>query len=443
MPIRTLNDEPQHTLAAPATVTGRGLFSGGPATLTLRPEAPGRGIRFRRTDLPAQPDIPALIDRLTHRPRRTALQEGDASVETVEHVLSALAGLGVDNALIELDAPEVPAGDGSAQPFTDAIQRAGVQEQDAPRSAFIVDEPIMLREGDAMISALPSEAAGTEILYALDFGPRSPIPRQVHSFTVAPTAYLEQIAPARTFSTREEAEALWQRGMFKHLSPREMLVVGDAGPIDNAYRFEGEPVRHKVLDLLGDLSLVGVPVRGRIVAVRSGHALNHRLAREVFSLIHPDGLPPAPAAPAMDIRAIMRMLPHRYPMILVDRVLEMDADRRAVGVKNVSINEPFFQGHYPTTPIMPGVLIIEAMSQLAGLMLSRKLERTGKIAVLLTLDEVKLRRPVVPGDQLVMEAESLRSTTRMGDVQCRAFVAGELAAEARIKFMMVDAEQQR
>ena len=148
-------------------------------------------------------------------------------------------------------------------------------------------------------------------------------------------------------------------------------------------------------------------------------------------------------APAMDIRAIMRFLPHRYPMILVDRVLEMDADRRAVGVKNVSINEPFFQGHYPTTPIMPGVLIIEAMSQLAGLMLSRKLERTGKIAVLLTLDEVKLRRPVVPGDQLVMEAESLRSTTRMGDVQCRAFVAGELAAEARIKFMMVDAEQQR
>lgn len=443
MPLRTLNDEPQHTVGSAAVVRGRGLFGGAEVTATIRPALAGQGVRFRRTDLSGAPDIPALVDRVTERSRRTALQEGDAVVETVEHVLSALAGLGIDNALIELDAPEMPAGDGSAQPFVDAIQDAGIVEQDAARSAFVVDEPITVREGDAMLSVLPSDLAETEMLYVLDYGPHSPIQRQIHTFTVTPTSYIEQIAPARTFSTRDEAEALWQRGMFKHLTPRDMLVIGESGPIENAYRLEGEPVRHKLLDLVGDLSLLGAPIRGRIVAVRSGHSLNHRMARALFERVHPDGRTNGAITPAMDIRSIMRLLPHRYPMILVDRVLEMDGDRRAVGVKNVSINEPFFQGHYPATPIMPGVLIVEAMSQLAGLMLSRKLERTGKIAVLLSLDDVKLRKPVTPGDQLVMEAESLRSTTRLGDVQCRAFVGGELVAEARIKFMMVDAEHQR
>lgn len=443
MPLRTLNDESQHTVGSPASVKGRGLFGGAQVTATIRPALAGQGIRFRRTDLPGTPDIPALVNRVTERARRTALKEGDAVVETVEHVLSALAGLGVDNAVIEVDGPELPAGDGSAQPFVDAIQSAGVVDQDAPRSAFVVDEPVTVREGDAMLSVLPSDLAETEMLYVLDFGPRSPIARQIHTFTVTPSSYIEQIAPARTFSTHDEAESLWQRGMFKHLTPRDMLVIGESGPIENSYRFEGEPVRHKLLDLVGDLSLLGAPIRGRVVAVRSGHSLNHRMARALFEQVHPESRRDGAIATAMDIRSIMRLLPHRYPMIMIDRVLEIDADRRAVGVKNVSINEPFFQGHYPTTPIMPGVLIVEAMSQLAGLLLSRKLERTGKIAVLLSLDGVKLRKPVVPGDQLVMEAEALRATTRLGDVQCRAFVGGELVAEARIKFMMVDAEHQR
>jgi len=443
MPLRTLNDEAQHTVGSPASISGRGLFGGAEVKATIRPALAGQGIRFRRTDLPGSPDIPALVDRVTQRARRTALKEGDAVVETVEHVLSALAGLQVDNAVVEIDGPEMPACDGSAQPFVDAIQGAGIVDQDAPRTAFVVDEPVTVREGDAMLSVLPSDLAETEMLYVLDFGPHSPIQRQVHTFSVTPSAYIEQIAPARTFSTHDEAEALWQRGMFKHLTPRDMLVIGESGPIENAYRFEGEPVRHKLLDLVGDLSLLGAPIRGRIVAVRSGHTLNHRMARALFEQVHPEGRPAGAISPAMDIRSIMRLLPHRYPMIMVDRVIEMDGDRRAVGVKNVSINEPFFQGHYPATPIMPGVLIVEAMSQLAGLMLSRKLERTGKIAVLLSLDAVKLRKPVTPGDQLVMEAESLRSTARLGDVQCRAFVGGELVAEARIKFMMVDAEHRR
>ena len=201
-------------------------------------------------------------------------------------------------------------------------------------------------------------------------------------------------------------------------------------------------MRHKLLDLIGDLALVGRPINARILASKSGHSLNQRLARELVELGRrgeesDEHLP----APAMDIRQIMRLLPHRYPMVLVDRVLEMEGDRRAVGVKNVSMNEPFFQGHYPGIPIMPGVLIVEAMSQLSGLMLSQKLDRTGKVAVLLSLDKVKLRRPVVPGDQLVIEAEAIRASSRFGDVQCRSYVSGKLVAEARVRFMMVDAEQ--
>jgi UDP-3-O-[3-hydroxymyristoyl] N-acetylglucosamine deacetylase/3-hydroxyacyl-[acyl-carrier-protein] dehydratase len=192
--------------------------------------------------------------------------------------------------------------------------------------------------------------------------------------------------------------------------------------------------------MLGDLSLIGRPIRGRIVAVRSGHALNHRLSRALLDLSTAGAKPQTPARPAMDIRSILRLLPHRFPMMLVDRVLEIEEDRRAVGIKNVTMNEPFFQGHYPERPIMPGVLIVEAMCQLSGLMLSHKLERTGKIAMLLSLDKVKLRKAVVPGDQMVMETQTIRASSRLGEVQCHAYVSGELVAEAQVKFLMVDAE---
>ena len=434
-------DEQQHTLKSPARLSGSGLFTGAPASVTMHPLEPGAGIVFRRMDLEGAPTIPARVDFVVDRPRRTTLKHGEATVDTVEHCLSALAGMGVDNVRIDLDGPELPAGDGSAGLFVDAIRDAGLVEQDAPRRPLVISEPITVRDGDAMVSAFPSENGESEYMYVLDYGPGSPIERQIHSFKMSSAAYVEQIAPARTFSTRVEAEAMWQRGMFKHLTPKDMLVIGEHGPIDNAYRFDGEPVRHKVLDLVGDLSLLGRPIRGRVFAVRSGHALNHRLTRELLEKARQVDRASGRAAPAMEIGSILRLLPHRYPMILVDRVLEMDGDRRAVGVKNVTINEPFFQGHYPGTPIMPGVLIVEAMCQLAGLMLSQKLERTGKIAVLLSLDRVKLRRAVTPGDQLVMETEAIRASSRFGDVQCRAFVGGELTAEARVKFLMVDAEQ--
>ncbi len=433
----------QRTLGGVASVSGSGLFSGEPVTVTIKPADAEEGFVFVRTDLAGAPTVPARVEHVVPSPRRTTLKRGEAIAETVEHCLSALAGLGIDNAIIELSAREAPAGDGSASPFVEAIQRVGLVEQDSPRRPVIVTEPITVREGDAMVAALPNGGPGMDLMYDLNYGEDAPIGRQTHAFTLDPASYVDRIAPARTYAMFEEAQLMRANGMFAHLSPSDMLVIGQAGPIDNSFRFDDEPARHKLLDLLGDLTLVGRPVNARVIASKSGHALNHELARRILALaqIHDATEMVTRAEPAMDTKQVLRLLPHRYPMVLVDRVLEIEGDRRAIGVKNVSVNEPFFQGHYPGLPIMPGVLIVEAMSQLAGLMLSQKLERTGKVAVLLSLDKVKLRKSVTPGDQLVLQAEAVRATNRFGDVCCRAFVSGQLVAEAQIKFMMVDAEQ--
>jgi UDP-3-O-[3-hydroxymyristoyl] N-acetylglucosamine deacetylase/3-hydroxyacyl-[acyl-carrier-protein] dehydratase len=413
------------------------------AEVRIRPAEADSGIVFVRCDLSPEVRIPADADHAVPRARRTALKSGEASIDTVEHCLSALAGLGVDNALVEVHGPELPCGDGSAMLFVDAILEAGLAEQSAPRRVFRIREPIVIEEGPTMIAALPSEAPGLRVCYELDYGDHSDrIRRQTMSFDPGLADYRREIAPARTYSLKEEAESLQAAGLGTHLSPKDVLVIGPQGPIDNAFRFPDEPARHKVLDALGDLSLVGRPLQGRILAVRSGHALNRRLALRIREQMRAVERGRAAADPAlMDARAILRVMPHRYPMLLVDRVVEVDGDRRAVGIKNVTINEPFFEGHYPGTPIMPGVLLVEAMAQMGGLLLSRKLEHTGKIAVLLSLDRVKLRKPVTPGDQVVIEVEALRGTARSGSVEARAMVGDKLAAEARIRFMMIDADQ--
>ncbi|TVQ32869.1 MAG: UDP-3-O-[3-hydroxymyristoyl] N-acetylglucosamine deacetylase [Phycisphaeraceae bacterium] len=432
----------QRTLAGDgAPLSGQGLFGGKPSTATLKPAPAGHGVVFVRVDLPGSPRVEARTDLVIERPRRTTLKKGDVTVEMVEHCMSALSGLGVDNAVVELDGSELPAFDGSSQRYVEAIQAAGVRELEVKRRPIVITEPIVIRDGKASIAALPGTADALDLMYELDYGADSTLQRQVHAFTADPKRYAEQIAPARTYALFEEARRFRERGMFGHLTPRDILVIGDDGPIDNKLRFDDEPVRHKVLDLLGDLSLIGRPVQGRIIASRSGHAMNHRMARELLKMSSEQkGVGPS-NEPAMNIKQVLRLLPHRYPMVLIDRVLEMEGDRRAVGIKNVTMNEPFFQGHYPGSPIMPGVLIVEAMSQLAGLMLSQKLERTGKIAVLLSLDNVKLRKAVSPGDQLRIETEAVRATNRFGDVTCSAYVDGRIVAEAQVKFMMVDAEQ--
>lgn len=433
----------QRTVAGPVTVSGKGLLLGEQALVTILPAPINHGIVFERVDLNPPVQLPATVRNVTQRARRTTLKVGEASLETVEHCMSALAGLRIDNALIQVDGPELPSGDGSALPYVEPILKIGIVEQDAPRRIHRITTPLMVEDGDAMIAAFPSEQDEFQVVFDLDYGPLSNrIQRQSQFFSLRNGDYQQEIAPARTYSLREEAQALWDRGMCRHLTPKDALVIGDDGPIDNAYRFDNEPVRHKIVDLCGDLYLTGVEIHGRIVAYKSGHDLNRRLALKIVEQMEAANRKQAALrGRALDIRTIQRIMPHRYPMLLVDRVVEIDGHRRAVGVKNVTINEPFFQGHYPGTPIMPGVLIVEAMAQLGGLLMSQMLEHAGKIAVLLSLDRVKLRHPVTPGDQLILEAESIRAKARTGHLKCRAFVGAKLAAEAEIRFMMVDAEQ--
>jgi UDP-3-O-[3-hydroxymyristoyl] N-acetylglucosamine deacetylase/3-hydroxyacyl-[acyl-carrier-protein] dehydratase len=433
----------QCTVAKPVTVSGKGLLTGDDVDLVISPASAGEGIIFERTDIEPAAQIPALVANADDRARRTTLSAGDATIETVEHLMSALYGVGIDNAVVRIDGPEVPCGDGSSMPFVEPLLQAGTVEQDQPRTIFRVTEPVCLQDGDAMIAAFPSHQEGLHVVYDLDYAhATSRIARQTQAWNSASGTYITDVAPARTFSLIEEAQALQSQGMCTHLSPTEMLVIGEDGPIDNAYRFDNEPVRHKILDIVGDLYLAGAFIQGRIVASRSGHALNRKLCKAIVEQNKVSSrLALTLSGPEMDVREIQRIMPHRYPMLLVDRVVEMIGTEKAVGVKNVTINEPFFQGHYPGTPIMPGVLIVEAMAQLGGLLMSRKLEHTGKLAVLLSLDKVKLRHPVTPGDQLILEAESIRAGMRTAALQCKAFVGSRLAAEAQVRFMMVDAEQ--
>jgi UDP-3-O-[3-hydroxymyristoyl] N-acetylglucosamine deacetylase/3-hydroxyacyl-[acyl-carrier-protein] dehydratase len=252
---------------------------------------------------------------------------------------------------------------------------------------------------------------------------------------------VREIAPARTFVLEEEARQLRAAGLGAHLSYQDVLVIGPGGPIENQFRFPDECVRHKILDLIGDLMLSGEWVCGRVYARKSGHSLNHELVRRLTEVRAAEELKfRLVGTPKIDVRAVQRILPHRYPMLLVDRVIEIDGDRRAVGIKNVTINEPFFDGHYPRHPIMPGVLIIEALAQLGGILFSQKLEHTGKVAMLLSMDRVKFRRPVVPGDQLILEVATERMKPRAGQVAAIARVGQEVAAEAMIRFMLVDAD---
>jgi len=425
-------------------MAGRGLFTGESVALRIRPGEPYSGVWFVRTDQSPPIRIAARVENVSKRARRTSLRNGTVAIETVEHCLSACAGLELDNLEIELDGNELPAFDGSCLPFLLRLRQAGVREQDAPREPHLISEVSRVVDGDSELVALPPldlQADSLEIFYDLDYGPESPIGHQSCRVVVSPESFEANIAPARTFVLESEAEQLRAAGLGRHLSYQDILVFGRDGPIDNSLRFPDECVRHKVLDLLGDLMLLGRPVNGRIYARKSGHALNHALVRALLEQHESEQRRAFVARrPQIDIHRIQRILPHRYPFLMIDRILEIDGARRVVGLKNVTINEAYFQGHYPGDPIMPGVLIIEALAQIGGVLLSQELEHKGKVAVLLSLDKVKFRRPVRPGDQLILEAEALRVRSTTGHVKGRARVAGEPVAEAEIKFILTDAE---
>jgi UDP-3-O-[3-hydroxymyristoyl] N-acetylglucosamine deacetylase/3-hydroxyacyl-[acyl-carrier-protein] dehydratase len=431
----------QRTVRSQAEVRGVGLHTGAETTVRVGPGPADSGVVFVRTDLPGRPRIPADPLHLVDRGRRTALAEGAAEVHTVEHLLAACHGLGVDDLVVEMDGVEVPGMDGSALPFVEMLRRGGVVEiPGSTRRELLLRQPEGVVEpgSESCLSALPWER-GLRVSYTLDYGPRSPFAPQHVAIDFSEDAFVREIAPARTFVLQEEAQALLARGLGRGANHQNTLVVGpDGAPAQNRLRFPDEYARHKTLDLCGDLFLAGADLKAQVTAVRTGHAGNGLLARRLAALVRAEADADEGRSRRLDIGEVMRILPHRYPFLLVDRVTEIDGFQRAVGVKNVTMNEQFFQGHWPGMPVMPGVLIVEALAQMSGVLLMRKLENTGRMAALLSIDRVKLRRTVVPGDQLVLEVETLKLKARTGRVRGRATVEGELAAEARMNFMMLE-----
>jgi UDP-3-O-[3-hydroxymyristoyl] N-acetylglucosamine deacetylase/3-hydroxyacyl-[acyl-carrier-protein] dehydratase len=429
----------QRTIKSAFEVSGPGLHTGLEAKVRVLPGESDSGVVFVRTDLPDAPVIPAAYRYVSENPRRTTLKNDEAEVHTIEHLCAALMGLGIDNLKVEVNSEEMPGLDGSALVWAEQLQKAGVVEQRSARKTLEVREPIAVAVGDSFITAVPNDQEGLALSYTLDF-PGTPVRSQYLAIDVTPENFREKIAPARTFCLASEIEELKQRGLGRGATRENTIVVG--APQDGAPppRFDDELVRHKVLDLLGDLFLLGADLRGRVVATKTGHAANRRLVGRLIETLEADELAGTLTAPTgMDIKEILTLLPHRYPFLLIDRVIELEGYRRAVGIKNVTINEPFFQGHWPTQPIMPGVMILEAMAQLAGLLLLRRLENTGKLAVLWSIDEVKLRRAVVPGDQLRIEIEATKVRSKMGQGRAVAKVGQQKVAEALLTFTLVDA----
>jgi UDP-3-O-[3-hydroxymyristoyl] N-acetylglucosamine deacetylase/3-hydroxyacyl-[acyl-carrier-protein] dehydratase len=430
----------QRTISRPAEIEGIGLFSGARARVRILPAPVESGVTFIRTDLPGKPRVPVNSATAAIRPRRTAVAKDGIEVETVEHLLAAVGGLSLDNLEVEINGAEVPGADGSSAPFVDVLTTAGIVDQDRPKGYYALKEPIHVRDGEQSIVALPSNE-GLTVSYSLNYE-NLPFHPQHFTVNVSPETFSREIAPARTWCLSSEVDELLKQGFGKGCTTQNTLIVDGRGVRDNSLRFPDELVRHKILDIVGDLYLAGSHLRAHVVAVRSGHAVNHRLVQEIRRQM--EGLAPTPKRPSgtyLDVREILKILPHRFPFLLIDKVIELDSYKRAVGIKNVTFNEPYFQGHFPAQPIMPGVLQIEAMAQLSGALLMRKHENQNKVAVLLSIDSCKLRKTVVPGDQLRIEAEALKIKARTAHVYAKCVVEGQLVSEAQMKFMILDNQE--
>jgi UDP-3-O-[3-hydroxymyristoyl] N-acetylglucosamine deacetylase/3-hydroxyacyl-[acyl-carrier-protein] dehydratase len=424
---------PRRGIRQPASVKGTGLHTGAKTEATFLPAAAGQGVVFRRVDLNGKPEVPALLSEVEAIERRTAIGKGETTIHTVEHLLAAVAAHEIDDLTVELSGPEPPILDGSVQPYFDALERAGPTDTDGEPVILTVPAPFTVTEGDASYVVAPAKEL--RLTVTIEW-PHPLIGRQSGTYTVTPQAFARELAPARTFGFTSEVAALQAKGLIKGASAGNAIVLDERGLADGGQlRWPDEFVRHKAADILGDLALTGARVRAHIVATRPSHGGNIALARAVARAARRTG------PPKMDIGRIMDVLPHRYPFLLVDRIIEVEGQRRIVGIKNVTINEPFFQGHFPGHPVMPGVLIIEAMAQVGGMLLLSYFEGQNiedKVVYFMSLDNVKFRRPVIPGDQIRFELEMVSFRGKSCKMKGEGYVDGQLVAEAEMMAMVTE-----
>ena len=442
----------QQTLNRPASFSGIGLHSGNRVNMTILPAPANSGVRFRRVDLEGKPEIEARVENVAETTRSTTLAKGNVKIHTVEHVLAALAGYDIDNAIIELDANEPPIADGSSREFCKIIQAAGIVPQAEKREPYSPTEPIELESGETVMTLFPDESFKITCTSADKRGRFT----QFYSTEVTPKTWERELAHARTFCFYEEIEHLIKNNLIKGGSLENAVVIRDDAVLTTEpLRYPDEFVRHKMLDIVGDLSLLGRPVRGHLIAVRPSHAANCELVRQIAAQMTKPlraaqafGPPPVPEngateeissaegqPGAMNIEQIMQLLPHRYPILMVDRVVKLEATR-ITAIKNVSANEPFFQGHFPGHPIMPGVLQLEAIAQAAGLLMIKHAETGRHLAYFMSAEDVKWRKPVVPGDVLTIEVELMKTRGKIGKAKGVCKVRGEIVSEAEVTFML-------
>lgn len=466
--------EKQRTIGKDVSISGVGLHTGASCTMTFKAAPENHGIKFIRTDLGGNPEIPANVDYVVDISRGTTLGLGDAKVYTVEHVLASIVGLQIDNLKIELNGIEPPVGDGSAMPYVEKLLEAGFVTQDAPKDYLIIDETVMYHDEEKEIDIVALPLDDYRITVMVDY--QNPALGSQHSglFSLE-KEFISDFAPSRTFCFLSEVEELADQGLIKggnlenavvivdhkldsggikdlsdKLELEEEFKIGESGFLnDKSLRFKNEPVRHKLLDLMGDLALIGVPFKAQVLAARPGHKANVEFAKKVRKLYQQKKLVKKyqfvkTEGTVFDINAIKRILPHRYPFLLVDKITHLEMEKKVVGIKSVTANEPFFEGHFPGQPVMPGVLIIEAMAQTGGiLLLNSYMDPSSKLVLFMGINNAKFRKSVVPGDQLVLEAELKSRRSRYVVMKCRAFVDNNLVAEAELTAAIVDRDNHK
>jgi UDP-3-O-[3-hydroxymyristoyl] N-acetylglucosamine deacetylase / 3-hydroxyacyl-[acyl-carrier-protein] dehydratase len=460
------NPDKQHTLQSAVSISGTGLHTGINVDMTLKPANPGFGFQFQRIDLPGQPLIKADCDLVTDTSRGTTLQDGDTKVSTIEHILAALVGMGVDNCLIELNGPEIPIADGSSAPFVEIIEEAGVIEQEAAKAWYSIDTNITHYDEQKRVEMTALPATDYKITTLIDFN--SPILGTQHAGLKSMRDFKEEIAPCRTFCFLHELEMLLAHNLIKggdlnnaivvvdkpvtkdemdrlaKVFGRKTMEVKNEGYLNNLeLRFPNEPARHKLLDVVGDLALIGYPIKAHIIANRPGHSTNVDFARKIKQYIkknkHVKDVPvyDPNLPPIFNSQQIEKTLPHRYPFLLVDKIIEL-TDKHIVGIKNVTINEPFFTGHFPGNPVMPGVLQIEALAQTGGILCINALPPGEYDTYFLKIDNCKFKQKVVPGDTMILKME-LMAPVRRGICEMRGtvYVGNKIATEADLMAQLV------